>query len=286
MITDFDYKSQPKDEIAACNLCGGLRNSLISRFDRYGLPVWTKLCAGCGLGFISPRMTKQAYADFYANGTYRKLAAQFTDQAARQASQRNYAKWLTDLLWPHYRGNQARGWILDVGGGDGTVSRVVLDSLGFYAAKVVDPSGESGQTVPFEDYEAEDASVDLILICQTIDHVLDIKGVLEKARRLLNPEGLMFIDAVDFYFVAKRLRNVRGALKVDHPFSLTDATMTAALEFSGFEIRQKDYSTGYHVGYVCARSPYEKTQAKMYNPFYAARLLEDLRDIEAGGVVR
>lgn len=281
----FDYKSQPKEDVEACNLCGGSRFSVLSRYDRYRLPVWTLLCMGCGLGFISPRMTKQAYADFYSTGTYRKLSAQFSsssrDPEKLRAAQRNYAAWIADFMWPHLKSSQAKAWIMDVGGGEGIVSRYIMDKFGYYASKVVDPSGESGEPVCFEDYEQNGKEYDLVLICQTIDHVLDLKGVLQKAHSMLSADGFMYVDIVDFPFVANLVGGMIGALKVDHPYSLSDTVMTAALTSLGFNIIQKDYSGGNHIAYLCQKSPYEKSQNTIFNPFYAARLLEDLRAIQA-----
>ena len=71
---NFDYDSQPKEELQSCNICGSSRSIVISKKDRYGLNVSACLCLGCGLVYISPRMTAEGYKLFYQK-FYRPLVA-------------------------------------------------------------------------------------------------------------------------------------------------------------------------------------------------------------------
>jgi hypothetical protein len=38
----------------------------------------------------------------------------------------------------------------------------------------------------------------VVIICQTVDHLLDVAGTLARVRQLLSDDGLLFIDIVDF----------------------------------------------------------------------------------------
>ncbi len=282
----FDYASQPKERVDSCNLCGSLSFSLLSRSDRYGLPVWTNLCMGCGLGFISPRMTSAAYADFYAQGIYRELlkALRQGKPDGRDQYRKFYIESLRDLLRPHLESSMAKGWILDIGGAEGETSAAIRDAFGFYSNTVIDPSGESGSATNFEDYHATNGMSDLILICQTVDHLLDLRGSLEKVHRLLSQDGLLYIDVADFYQYALINKRARAAFKVDHPYYLTDRTMSLALESCGFRIIQRDYSMGYHVGFLCKKGAPAIQIGSIFNMAYAEKLLENLRAISPMGI--
>src|SRR5206468_3084 len=96
---------------------------------------------------------------------------------------------------------------------------------------------------------------DLVIICQTVDHLLDVRGTLARVRQLLTERGILFIDIVDFRAAFLRNWSVEDAVKIDHPYYLTEAVMTAYLRTTGFEIARSDYAADHlHVGYVCRAS--------------------------------
>ena len=76
---------------------------------------------------------------------------------------------------------------------------------------------------------------------------------LRKIRSLLSEGGLFFVDVVDFRAAYRRNGSVEEAIKIDHPFYLTEETASAFLRRSGFEILAVDYAADHlHVGYLCA----------------------------------
>ena len=71
-------------------------------------------------------------------------------------------------------------------------------------------------------------------------------------RQLLSDNGLFFIDIVDFRAAYLRNWSVDDAVKIDHPYYLTESTMVAYLRSSGFEVLRSDYAADHlHVSYVC-----------------------------------
>jgi hypothetical protein len=86
-----------------------------------------------------------------------------------------------------------------------------------------------------------------------VDHLLDVALSLSKIRNLLSEDGLFFVDIVDFRAAYRRNGSVEAAVKIDHPYYLTDETMRAYLARSGFDILGIDYAADHlHVGYLCA----------------------------------
>ncbi|RLJ01835.1 MAG: hypothetical protein DRP10_03030 [Candidatus Aenigmatarchaeota archaeon] len=52
-------------ENVPCCVCGGENFELLSEKDRYGLYVPVVICKDCGLIYTNPRMTQDAFNQFY-----------------------------------------------------------------------------------------------------------------------------------------------------------------------------------------------------------------------------
>jgi hypothetical protein len=87
---------------------------------------------------------------------------------------------------------------------------------------------------------------------QTIDHLLDVAATLQKLRSAIDENGLFVVDIVDFRAAYLRNWSVEMAVKIDHPFSLTEPTAELFLARTGFAVVRKAYSADHlHVAYVC-----------------------------------
>jgi len=260
----FDYEAQPKRLARECNLCGSPRLTTIAHRDRYGFPARASLCEHCGLAFLNPAMTGDGYAAFY-DGVYRPLVSAFhgrrIDAESIQDEQREYAAEVAEMI-ETWRGERPAQRLLDIGGSTGVVAHVIAQALEAEAT-VIDPApleiaeaqGLGLQTVTglVEDYDAPPGSFDLILLCQTIDHLLDVRATLEKIRALIADDGLFFVDIVDFRAAYQRNASVSAALKIDHPFSFVEETTELHLARLGFEVVAKEYAAdALHVRYLCA----------------------------------
>jgi SAM-dependent methyltransferase len=262
----YDYASQPKVSIEACNLSGGSTYTVITHQDRYGFPAQAVFWQDSGLVTFNPRLTADAYGPFYG-GIYRPLVSAYhgrlINHQTLQSEQQLYAEQLVKFLTPFITsevGNPPKQ-LLDIGGSTGVVARAVGQAFD-YQATVLDPApdelrdaAELGfSVIPgfLEDLDANQAGTfDLILLCQTIDHLLDVKGSLEKIRSLLKPNGLFFVDIVDFRGTYLKHHSVIEAIKIDHPYYLVEETMEAYLKQVGFGVSRKNYAPdGIHIGYV------------------------------------
>ena len=262
---DFDYAGAEKTRVGACNLCDGRVFATITHTDRYGFDAATSACLACGLAFLNPRLTASAYGAFYET-TYRPLVSAFhgrlIDARTVEQDQLVYTDALARLLAPHLE--HLRGArLLDVGGSTGVVS-ARLAELVDVRPLVIDPAPDEVERArdrgldavvgTMETFESEGGEqFGVTLICQTIDHLLDVRGSLDAVRRTITADGILFVDIVDFRAAYLRARSIEAATKIDHPYSLTEATAEAFLARSGFRILEKDYAADHlHVGYVCA----------------------------------
>jgi len=260
---DYEYDAQPSQALTSCNLCGAAEFVILTHRDRYGYPAQAHACRRCGLVFLNPRMTAEAYGRFY-NGIYRPLVSAFhgrlIDARTIQAEQREYAIDRAGFVRP-FMAKTTRKTLLDIGGSTGVVAAHFVKEFGLQGT-LIDPApleveearrlGLETVTGLIEEHDFGRRRFDAVIICQTVDHLLDVAGTLTRVRELLAGEGLLFIDIVDFRAAYLRNWSVEDAIKIDHPYYLTEQTMVAYLRRSGFEVLRSDYAADHlHVSYVC-----------------------------------
>jgi SAM-dependent methyltransferase len=260
---DYHYATKEKIFLDSCNLCGSDDWVILTHRDRYGFAAQTAACGECGLAVMNPRMTAPEYAEFYANW-YRPLVSAFhgrtIDAVSVQREQQLYSEEMETLVQPYL---QARGGqsFLDVGGSTGVVAKHFTKCFGVVPT-VIDPAPDEIQeanqiglktiTALIEDWDPGELKYDIVGMFQTIDHLLDIRGTLEKIRSLIKPDGIFLVDIVDFRASYLKNGSVELATKIDHPYSLTEFVMECYLRRTGFKILRRAYSADYHlVAYVC-----------------------------------
>ena len=258
----FDYEAQERVRVERCNLCGSSVFTVLTHRDRYGYPAPASACDRCGLVFLDPVMSARAYGRFYA-GTYRPLVSAYhgrlIDARTIQDEQRDYAVDRGDLLALYLEGSGART-LLDIGGSTGIVAHQLARRFGL-TATVIDPApleAAEAQALGLETIEGlveevdlGDRRFDVVIVCQTADHLLDVAGTLRRIRQLLSDGGILFIDIVDFRAAYLRNWSVEEAVKIDHPYYFTESTIVAYLRRGGFEILRTDYAADHlHVSYV------------------------------------
>ncbi len=287
---DYDYGAQPKRERRDCNLCGHDRFVTLSHRDRYGFDARAQGCLRCGFVFLNPVMTPEAYANFYRE-IYRPLVSAYhgrlIDAETIQDEQRTYARACAALLSPSLAGREVKT-LLDIGGSTGIVAHHLKERFDLRAT-VIDPAplelerarqlGLRTMTGFIEDYEFGEERFDLIVLCQTVDHLLDVAATLRKVRSLLREGGLFFLDIVDFRAAYRRNGSVEGAIKIDHPFYLTQETLEAFLRRTGFDTLHVDFAADHlHVGFVCM--PGSSDPGFLVDPRSVSQQWHEIRSIQ------
>lgn len=260
----YDYAARKAEPVVRCNLCGSDRLARVTERDRYGYPASASVCEDCSLVFLDPRMDADGYAEFYAKW-YRPIVSAYHGREISAATlpddQRRYAASLRDWLGEALAGRAVRS-LLDVGGSTGIVAAALRDRFGAEAT-VLDPSPEELEVAAalglrtaagfVEDYAPPaGARFDLVALCQTADHLLDVASALAKIRELVADDGLFFVDIVDALAVADAKGGLVEAIKVDHPYYFSDATIRAALARAGFRVVATRPAADQHLDYLCA----------------------------------
>ena len=286
----YDYGAREKERVAECNLCRGTRLVEVSRTDRYGYPAVFTVCARCGLGFVSPRLSAREYAAFY-DGVYRPLVSAYHDRLIDadtvQEEQREYAEDLGAHLERVLDRRPAS--IMDIGGSTGVVAAPLRERFGAHAT-VLDPAPDElavaeaagMETIAgfAEDYDPGGRTWDLVLLCQTIDHLLDVRATLAAIRGMLAPEGRAFVDVLDVGFMMRRRGSIEGAVKIDHPYYLTRPTAQAYFATAGLGVVSERMSGDGHWVFVLAPVDPEEPDWELLRPS-AERLLEEAWTLRA-----
>jgi SAM-dependent methyltransferase len=259
----YDYEAQPRARIERCNLCGGDAFVTLTRRDRYGYPAQATACVRCGLTCLNPCMTGDAYGRFY-DGVYRPLVSAYhgrlIDATTIQAEQHEYAVEREAFLRPLVEGAGLET-LLDIGGSTGVVAGHFAAAFGLRGL-VIDPApleiararalGLETATGLVETHDFGGRRFDLVLICQTVDHLLDVAGTLARVRDLVTARGVLYVDIVDFDAACGRHQSVEEAVKIDHPYYLTVSTMRGYLERAGFEVvHVARAADALHVSFAC-----------------------------------
>lgn len=263
----FDYDAQPKELLERCNLCHGDVWTTIAHTDRYGYAAATTACNTCSLSVLNPRMTSEAYAEFYRS-TYRPLVSAYhgrlIDAKTVKREQLDYAEHIALVLGRVHPEGSSWQTLLDIGGSTGVVAAHLSRRFGM-TPTVIDPALDELteadrvgiETIPgfVEDWSSDGRRFDLVGMFQTLDHLLDIASTLGKVRTVLADGGLFVADIVDFRAAYLRAWSVEEATKIDHPFSLMQPTIEAYFRRAGLPVTHKSFSPDHlHVLYLCRKA--------------------------------
>ncbi len=286
----YDFAAQPKEHSGRCNLSGATDLITITHVDRYGYPARADLCRSSGLVFLNPVMTQAAYTDFYIH-TYRPLVSAFhnrlIDAQTIQAEQRSYAAEIIEFVAPAFANHPMRN-LLDIGGSTGVVAAEFIKAFGCKAT-VVDPApdelacaGEMGmRAIPgfIENVDVGSGSYDFVMICQSIDHLLDVDLAIQRMRDAMTDDGLFFIDIVDFRAAYLRNQRIEDAIKIDHPYYFTRQTIEAYLRKHGLRVERMNFAADHlHVGFLCRKC--EPTKDFLPDSSWIEFFIDEIRQIQ------
>jgi SAM-dependent methyltransferase len=107
--------------------------------------------------------------------------------------------------------------------------------------------------VPFDEFECEDSSFDVITMWDYLEHSIDPVGDLERAAALLKPRGVLAVSTGDVASLAARISGRRWHLLTPrhHNFFFTRGSLGAAMKRAGVPpIEMRHMSSRYSLGYL------------------------------------
>ena len=186
-------------EFVCCPLCGS--NASRHLFDAvdhtYGnLGRWSIVrCAECGLGYQNPRIPPQEIGRYYPESYY--------PHSVRQGGIRRFGTYaaMRVIHPPHQNAS-----LLDVGCGSGAFVALCIERGWLAEGFDVDPrAGQDARQAGARVVNAEnlsaarypDAYFDAVTMWDCLEHMPDPMEQLREARRILKPEGRLYIGVPD-----------------------------------------------------------------------------------------
>ncbi len=212
---------------ADCPLCGGSSRQWL--FEDRGFPGWR--CRNCEHVYISPRPSEDwLMREIYATGGHESRAIS-SEAALNETLQENY----DSVAHVIAKAMPQRGKLLDVGTGyGGFLARAAEDGWQIHGVEPSDVQCEAAQERlgdqakiwrgAFDRVDILPASMDCIVLLDSIEHTVDPVGTCKRAQELLRPGGCLVLRWPQMLFVAqwKRRLGLPRPLTIGAPIHLHD----------------------------------------------------------------
>jgi len=233
-----------------CPLCGADVRTLLYRNARQSsglgeIPVYVVQCDACGFLYTAPR-PDQAARDTYYAGSALASGQVYRDESAAGLFPRLYAQradFLAGVL-----GKRRGGSLLDVGCGNGGFLRALAAAgLVDWQLRGLEPSQHAVATccshgldvvcggVGYDAYAP--GSFDAITMISVLEHLPDPLASLHWCRRLLKPDGVLFLEVPDNL---QPELSLTSHFNVEHIMHFTPWTLQQMLMQAGFFQRLRD----------------------------------------------
>lgn len=222
-------------ELTPC-LCGGERFDLVASVDRFAFLQKTVICIACGLIQSNPRMTEQAYQDFYKSDLYRKAydGDDFSEVYAAYKFDENPGIEILEAVSMQLK-VAAGTRVLELGAGAGwnlvPFNAAGADVIGLdYSPELVRVGLERGLNMQQGSIGEIDGEFDIIILNHVVEHFLSPVTDLEKIARHLRSDGLLYVGVPNIRnFSMSQLQNA-------HTYSFTPETLHHYCARAGLEL--------------------------------------------------
>jgi 2-polyprenyl-3-methyl-5-hydroxy-6-metoxy-1,4-benzoquinol methylase len=185
----------------SCDLCGGGAFEKILSRDHNGFACHVCVCRSCGLGMLNPRWSRELYARFYREQYDRFYRGTLGDDLLKLEVETK-GKPMLERIAPRLKGPEFD--VLDIGCGL-CWSFEVLSSVGRPSIDVIESSPgclERVHRLPGVRlvsrnldgaWDENPGRYDLVIARHVLEHVFAPVEFLEKIKRVLKPEGIVYL---------------------------------------------------------------------------------------------
>lgn len=188
--------------------CGSKnKDKLLSTRDKFGLYVRNVICENCGIIRINPRMNEKSYQDFYENH-YRQLYTGKKEaidiekifNAQYEVGKKYYSFINQSLRKNNLKNVQNYKSILEIGCSCGGILSYFKDKsheiFGIdLDKKYIDFGKKKNLNLRHQKIaDIKNIKFDLIILAHVFEHLLDLEESLKDIVKLLNNNGLLFIN--------------------------------------------------------------------------------------------
>jgi 2-polyprenyl-3-methyl-5-hydroxy-6-metoxy-1,4-benzoquinol methylase len=250
------HQTKIEFEEAICIICDKNNTHPAGEVVWRGNTLQYCVCGNCGLKFMNPRPTRDWYRNFYIN--------EFWEDKFANRSWRG--KGMFELLWRLLKGGvsgrlskgrkralqvvpeilsrkslTSASKVLDVGCAFGMILEEIKAKTNatVYGVEPNDSAraeAEKRVGVEFIGRTAEDlvaitgmdGTFDIIIFSNVLENIVDPRPVLQAARRLLNNDGLLYVDTPNVFYY--------DAMNPYHPYVYSPTSLSNLLSACDFEI--------------------------------------------------
>lgn len=237
------------ENLNSCPLCSSKEFDLLAEKDRYGLRNPISVCTACGLVLTNPRMTQEAYTQFY-NLEQKKLyvgESKPSDDYFRR--QRQKGKSIYEFLrQAGLVSDNVPSSVLEVGCGAGGILKYFMERG--HQVKGIDIGSEYINFGREQGLEIEAAFLsdlergqkyDLIIYSHVMEHVLDVDAELDLIKEYMNPEALLYIEVPGVKYVYKNYKmDYLTYFQNAHTFHFSLTSLTNWLKKKGYTLVKGD----------------------------------------------
>jgi 2-polyprenyl-3-methyl-5-hydroxy-6-metoxy-1,4-benzoquinol methylase len=221
--------------------CGAVDDQVLSRIDRYGIPLTTVMCRSCGLARSDPYYTDETLADFYQNEYRQIYGGKVRSKDWFFEKQRKSGLVIHGFLQA-YLPNQ--GVVYEIGAGAGGILKAFSEQG--YTVRGCDLGGEyieygasRGIDLYAGDWQvlAGFPKADVVILNHVLEHLKNPVDFLRNVRSLLKPEGILFIGVPGFIYYPVRYRlQLLYYLQNAHACHFCLQTLTETAGRAGFSL--------------------------------------------------
>jgi SAM-dependent methyltransferase len=238
-----------------CRICETESSRVGQKVGRHaGIPFHVFRCPSCQFAFVDPPWSglSEAYDEQYYRGKgVDPLVDYMFELEAPERTVRWYEwKGFTQMIGAVTKLDSSTRW-LDYGCGNGGLVRYLQSqgfrhSAGFDDGWIAEHSRKLGIPLLTEQELAGcDGTFDVVTMLEVIEHVLDPLSVLRLARRLLKPNGLLYLTTGNARPYRDRLLAWRYVLPEIHVSFFEPCTLETALSRAGFRPEYQHRPSGY-----------------------------------------
>jgi len=238
------------EEVCACQ-CGSESLEKIADIDRFGLPFGSLICRDCGLVITSPRICAESLPEYY-DKFYHILNYGHLHVHDQQALFRLWqGSKIYRMVSPFFGGLKEIS-VLEIGAGTGNVltevvaeaakEGVTVHASGTeYSTDCIEECRKSGINIVYGDLNTmleQGGRFDLIILSHVFEHFIDLKDELSKVKKLLNPQGLLYIEVPGLCNIGNIATYNFDFLEYvihAHMYNFNKTSLTAILSSCGFE---------------------------------------------------
>ncbi len=226
-----------------CDLCGSADHRVFATKGRYGMPLSTVICEGCGLVYTNPRPSEAETTAFYHDrywGQYKNQSAPDEKFFRRRLPKiKSMHAELQPFLKPGVN-------VLEIGCSVGALLSRISESLRGQG-KAIGIEAHTGHAAFAREQKGLDvragllheiapqltpASFDLVVMNHVLEHTLSPTEVLETIHQLFKPGGHLVIEVPNVEAPGSRLGNF---FHVAHNYAFSPLTLQRLARKCGFE---------------------------------------------------